>query len=151
MVISLPDNYSNADFKAMQEQAIRRAREMQQKAQNQGQNHNQNHNHNQDEAQKNRPDNQQRRQDNRRPLERPNIYQARSQKQDSQKKQPKEQQPKKPNTSENREKSEGKSNNPLSSLLNLDGDMSLILPLILFLGKEGADDTLILALLYIMS
>lgn len=143
----MPDNYSNADFKAMQEQAIRRAREMQQKAQNQGQNHN----HNQDEAQKNRPDNQQRRQDNRRPLERPNIYQARSQKQDSQKKQPKEQQPKKPNTSENREKSEGKSNNPLSSLLNLDGDMSLILPLILFLGKEGADDTLILALLYIMS
>ena len=38
-----------------------------------------------------------------------------------------------------------------SSLLNIDADMSIILPLILFLGKDGADDVLILALLYIMS
>lgn len=34
---------------------------------------------------------------------------------------------------------------------NLDIDMSLILPLVLFLGKEGADELLILALIYIMS
>lgn len=36
-------------------------------------------------------------------------------------------------------------------LSKLDIDMSLILPLILFLGKEGADELLILALIYIMS
>lgn len=36
-------------------------------------------------------------------------------------------------------------------LSRLDIDMSLILPLILFLGKEGADELLILALIYIMS
>lgn len=36
-------------------------------------------------------------------------------------------------------------------LKGLDIDMSLILPLILFLGKEGADELLILALIYIMS
>lgn len=41
--------------------------------------------------------------------------------------------------------------NPLASLLNLDGDMSMILPLILLLSKEGADEIMILALLYIMS
>lgn len=38
-----------------------------------------------------------------------------------------------------------------SGLLNIDADMSIILPLLLFLGKDGADDVLILALLYIMS
>lgn len=41
--------------------------------------------------------------------------------------------------------------NPLASLLNLDGDMSMILPLVLLLSKEGADEIMILALLYIMS
>lgn len=41
---------------------------------------------------------------------------------------------------------------PLSDIFKrLDIDMSLILPLILFLGKEGADELLILALIYIMS
>lgn len=41
--------------------------------------------------------------------------------------------------------------NPFSALLNLDADKSLVLPLLLFLGKEGVDDMLLLALLYIMS
>lgn len=41
--------------------------------------------------------------------------------------------------------------NPLASLLNLDSDMSMILPLVLLLSKEGADEIMILALLYIMS
>ena len=41
--------------------------------------------------------------------------------------------------------------NPLSSLLNMDTDMSLILPLVMLLGKEGADDMLLLALIYIMT
>lgn len=39
----------------------------------------------------------------------------------------------------------------LSSLFKLDSDISLILPLLLLLGKEGADDILLLALLYIMA
>lgn len=43
-------------------------------------------------------------------------------------------------------------NMPLFDFLKrLDIDMSLILPLILFLGKDGADELLILALIYIMS
>lgn len=41
--------------------------------------------------------------------------------------------------------------NPLSSIFNMDTDMSLILPLVMLLGKDGADDMLILALLYIMT
>lgn len=40
---------------------------------------------------------------------------------------------------------------PLSAFLSMDNDMALILPLILLLGKEGADDILLLALLYILS
>lgn len=41
---------------------------------------------------------------------------------------------------------------PVFNILSkLDIDMSLILPLVLFLGKEGADELLILALIYIMS
>ena len=41
--------------------------------------------------------------------------------------------------------------NPLSSILNMDTDMSLILPLVMLLGKDGADDMLLLALIYIMT
>ena len=39
----------------------------------------------------------------------------------------------------------------LSSLFNMDSDITLILPLLLLLSKEGTDDMLLLALLYIMS
>ena len=39
----------------------------------------------------------------------------------------------------------------LSSLFHLDSDVSLILPILLLLGREGADDILLLALLYIMA
>lgn len=54
------------------------------------------------------------------------------------------------NTTE--EKTGEKTNMPVFDILKrLDIDMSLILPLILFLGKEGADELLILALIYIMS
>lgn len=49
------------------------------------------------------------------------------------------------------DKSETKSPSLLSVFSELDIDMSLILPLVLFLGKEGADELLILALIYIMS
>lgn len=41
--------------------------------------------------------------------------------------------------------------NPLSSIFNMDTDMSLILPLVMLLGKDGADDMLLLALIYIMT
>lgn len=44
-----------------------------------------------------------------------------------------------------------KPQNPLMSLLSLDKDMSVVLPLLLLLGREGADDMLTLALLYIMT
>ena len=39
----------------------------------------------------------------------------------------------------------------ISSLFNMDSDVSLLLPLLLLLSKEGTDDMLLLALLYIMS
>lgn len=39
----------------------------------------------------------------------------------------------------------------LSSLFKLDADISLILPLLILLGREGTDDMLLLALLYIMT
>lgn len=48
-------------------------------------------------------------------------------------------------------KEKGEERNPLASLLNLDGDMSMLLPLVLLLSKEGTDEIMILALLYIMS
>ncbi|MBR3553017.1 MAG: hypothetical protein IKN72_06480 [Clostridia bacterium] len=40
--------------------------------------------------------------------------------------------------------------NPLQTLLSLDGDSALLLGLLLLLRREGADDALLLALLYIM-
>lgn len=139
----MPDNYSNADFSRMQEQAIKRVREMQQKAQTPKEPPKM-----QNEQQNNTQFQQQRRN------ERPNIYQAKpQQRRDMPREAPKEQKkdvPKETNVFQN-EKERMKNQNPFSSLLHLDSDMSLILSLALFLGKEGADDMLILALLYIMS
>lgn len=40
---------------------------------------------------------------------------------------------------------------PAASFLSMDSDTALILPLILLLQKDGADEMLILALLYIMA
>ena len=39
----------------------------------------------------------------------------------------------------------------LSSLFRMDSDAALILPILLLLAREGAEDMLLLALLYIMS
>ena len=39
----------------------------------------------------------------------------------------------------------------LSRFLHMENDTALILPLLLLLSREGADDALLLALLYIMS
>ncbi|MFI3141957.1 MAG: hypothetical protein R3Y27_06590 [Clostridia bacterium] len=44
-----------------------------------------------------------------------------------------------------------RSSGPLGAFLSMDNDTALILPLILLLGKEGADDILLLALLYILT
>lgn len=41
--------------------------------------------------------------------------------------------------------------NPLSNLLTLDGDKAMILPLLMLLGKEGADNILLIALMYIIA
>lgn len=119
------ENVSPSDFLKMQEQAIRKAREMQQKAQ-QGA----------PPAAKC-----QKAESPKRP-EKPNIYQQKSY--------PKKEPPKK---EPQREKLESKpaQSNIFSLFSSLDGDMSLILLLIFILKKEGADEMLILALLYIMS
>ena len=44
-----------------------------------------------------------------------------------------------------------KPNGLLSRFLHMENDTALILPLLLLLSREGADDALLLALLYIMS
>ena len=42
-------------------------------------------------------------------------------------------------------------NNPLSNLLTLDRDKATVLPLLMLLGKEGADNILLIALMYIIA
>ena len=41
--------------------------------------------------------------------------------------------------------------NPLSNFLTLDRDKAMILPLLMLLGKEGADNILLIALMYIIA
>ena len=129
------------DFVKMQEQAIKRVREMQQKA-----------NPSQPKLQKENMQTQTK--DMPRQDEQPKEGKLFEQEQKSNQEQPrKEEKPhykeEKPHYNENA-KQEG-NHNPFANFLNSDADMSIILPLIFFLGKEGADDVLILALLYIMS
>ena len=50
-----------------------------------------------------------------------------------------------------RPQSKPKTASPLSSLFHLDSDTAMILPLLILLGREGTDDILLLALLYIMT
>ncbi len=90
----MPQQNDHPDFQTMQQQAIRRVREMQEKAMPAGV-----------------P-----------PPEEPSA--------------PKQQQPQ---------------NRPRTPLFHLDSDVSLLLPLLLLLSREGADDALLLALLYIMA
>ncbi len=121
----MAQNNQPNDFVKMQEQAIKRVREMQQKAS---------------------------------PVPQNKPKETTEEKKESQILQPppKKEEEKPKNESEKFEpktvSKEKESNHGLfSNLLNLDTDMSIILPLLLFLGKDGADDILILALLYIMS
>lgn len=103
------------DFEKMQQQAIRRAKEMQQKSTAQG------------------------RQGGSPPPKREGDFPPPDRKRSEERNECK------------KEKGEEKEKNPLASLLNLDGDMSMLLPLVLLLSKEGTDEIMILALLYIMS
>lgn len=117
------------DFVKMQEQAIRRVREMQQKASPSGQS-----------GIKEGP-----------PIERAEKAAA---KPESATKTPNETKTEAPEAKRVQKEEKPKAEPGMglfSGLLNIDADMSIILPLLLFLGKDGADDVLILALLYIMS
>ena len=98
---------ASPDFEAMQQQAIRRVKEMQQRAV---------------------------------PLPEPTSSPE-----------PKAPKPEPPHQTPTPPKPQRKRASPLSSLFHLDSDVSLILPLLLLLSREGADDALLLALLYIMA
>ena len=89
----MPQQNDHPDFQTMQQQAIRRVREMQEKA---------------------------------RPADVPPPEEPQVQKQQPQ-------------------------TRPRTPLFRLDSDVSLLLPLLLLLSREGADDALLLALLYIMA
>ena len=123
MAISVEDNYSSGNFMQMQEQAIKRAREMQDRAK-------------QNESVKNKKEKSTDHGTTKPP--KPPIIQAAA---------PKE----KLKVDNFPQISPQKALNSLTELFQLDSDRALILPLLLFLGKEGADDMLLLALLYIMS
>ncbi|MGN1195045.1 MAG: hypothetical protein ACI4SB_06140 [Acutalibacteraceae bacterium] len=142
------EEYAKEDFQKMQQQAIDRVREMQKKAIN-------------DQP---KPQNQQRPsrffpQNERRPDRPPFQGQQKGQNPHQEQKITEDRRneaesEKHVNTKEENEQPKNQlfsSLNPLSSLLNMDTDMSLILPLVMLLGKDGADDMLILALLYIMT
>lgn len=103
------------DFAKMQQQAIRRVKEMQQRSK--------------DREEKNK---QTALRDDNKPEKQPDLPS-----------------PKPPRLQIKNEDDRPKS--MLSSLFNMDSDTTLILPLLLLLAKEGTDDMLLLALLYIMS
>lgn len=130
----MQQNAPQNDFVKMQEQAIKRVREMQQKA-----------NPSQPNLQKENPQTQTK--DMPRQDEQPKEGKLFEQEQKSNQEQPRKEE--KPHYNENAKQE--RNHNPFANFLNSDADMSIILPLIFFLGKEGADDVLILALLYIMS
>lgn len=144
----MPTDTNSGDFEKMQEQAIKRVQEMKQKAnpQKPPQDSKQGENN----AQSKNPRtpiisrlNEQRRREIPRQQAQQNTQQNTQQSapQNSQYKQ-----------QENNQKSAAAENHKaLSSLFNLDNDMSMLLPLLLLLRKEGADELMIMALLYIMS
>lgn len=115
------------DFVSMQEQAIRRVREMQQKAAVQTP------------------------QIKESPLKETKQMPPQEKKSEEKLAEPKPEQKEKFESPKSKPPKQENKNSIFSSLLNMDADMSIILPLIFFLGKDGADDVLILALLYIMA
>lgn len=131
----MPQEYSYNDLVKMQEQAIRRVRDMQERARLTMQEHN--------DAQQ---------------MQRPESYEQPASSYDEQTEETKEnhhsQQPE--NGGQSRVQATlkppaPKQQNPFGNLLNLDKDKAMILPLLLLLGKESSDNILLLALMYIMA
>ncbi|MGN1418206.1 MAG: hypothetical protein ACI4W6_02645 [Acutalibacteraceae bacterium] len=152
----MQSDISHGDFEKMQEQAIKRVNEMKQKA-NMGRPSQPEQKHNENGAgNKNlRPPIISRM--NERPQRPPMPNQNQGQKQNQNQNQNRNQ-----NQSQNQsqncqepedncQKAHEDGRKILDSLFNLDNDVSMILPLLLLLQKEGADEMLIMALIYIMS
>lgn len=129
----MPDEYSYNDFVKMQQQAIDRVRQMQKKATDVEP----------QKAAKSQPTETKQPKQNDTPRQNQNP-----------KPQPPKQETKqqfKPPIQHEPTHNMQKKQSPFAFLSNMDSDMSLILPLLLLLGKEGADNILLLALLYIIS
>ena len=131
----MPQGYDEEDFAEMQQQAIRRVREMQQRAKTFSEPSKSEH------TEYSLPE-----------REKIGIPQTPN-KQFHDEPKPKREQPKLSQQAQRirQKQHEQKPQGMLSSLFHLDSDVSLILPLLLLLGREGADDILLLALLYIMA
>ncbi|MGN0468931.1 MAG: hypothetical protein ACI4GY_09430 [Acutalibacteraceae bacterium] len=152
----MQSDISHGDFEKMQEQAIKRVNEMKQKA-NMGrssqpeQKHNENGVGNKNlrppiiSRMNERP--QRPPMPNQKPNQNQNQNQNRSQNQSQNQSQNRSCQ----QQEDNRQKMHEDGRKILDSLFNLDNDISMILPLLLLLQKEGADEMLIMALIYIMS
>lgn len=138
----MPSDVSSGDFEKMQEQAIKRVHEMQQKANPQKKQNETRQNINGQGAKN---------------IRIPQIF--RTNDQPVHKPQSEQTQQKRQNEQDNSRKRENSQKQPdnselhgiFSSLFNMDNDMSMLMPLLLLLGKDGADELLIMALLYIMS
>ena len=135
----MPQSYSKEDFAKMQQQAINRVREMQRQSRMNRQEESKpfpdtpaaaetQQNKKAEPAQKNRTET------------------------NEQSAQKREEPPKKPDTPPPPIKRVyAKSRPNVSPFFEMDSDVALILPLLLLLQRDGADEMLILALLYIMS
>ena len=135
----MPQSYSKEDFAKMQQQAINRVREMQRQSRM-----------NRQEESKPFPDapaaaeTQQNKKAEPAQKSRPETNEQPAQK--------REEPPKKPDTPPPPIKRVyAKSRPNVSPFFEMDSDVALILPLLLLLQRDGADEMLILALLYIMS
>ncbi len=121
----MPQEYSYNDLVKMQEQAIRRVRDMQERARLTMQEHNEGE------------------------PPAPPVQQLAEKIEDNQ-----DNTDKNENNSDiahQKESHTQKQSNPLGNLLNLDKDKAIVLPLLLLLGKESNDNILLLALMYIMA
>lgn len=135
----MPQSYSKEDFAKMQQQAINRVREMQRQSRM-----------NRQEESKPFPDapataeTQQNKKAEPAQKSHPETNEQPAQK--------REEPPKKPDTPPPPIKRVyAKSRPNVSPFFEMDSDVALILPLLLLLQRDGADEMLILALLYIMS
>ena len=135
----MPQSYSKEDFAKMQQQAINRVREMQRQSRM-----------NRQEESKPLPDAPAAAKAQ--PGERAEPAQKNRTETNEQPAQKREEPPKRPDTPPPPIKRVyAKSRPNVSPFFEMDSDVALILPLLLLLQRDGADEMLILALLYIMS